>query len=133
MICYPRVPLNHPLVGLVFTPNMFVVLKCMDGLHSILNFKQFNCYKHVHTFKMPTISQVQLLIQQGDYAFSLDLKDTYLHILIVRHYHHFMVCLTTQTVSMEGFVLGFKHHSRSPYCSFAVTRVCILLYTCIIY
>ena len=34
---------------------------------------------HVHTtFKMPTIRQVQQHIQQGDCAFSIDLKDAYL-------------------------------------------------------
>ena len=38
---------------------------------------------------MPTIRHVQQLIQHGDYAFSIDLKDAYLHIPIVKHHHHF--------------------------------------------
>ena len=38
----------------------------------------------MHTFKMSAIKQVCQLIQQGDYAFSIDLKDTYLHISIVK-------------------------------------------------
>ena len=38
---------------------------------------------------MPTIREVWHLIQQGDYAFSIDLKVAYLQIPIVKHYHHF--------------------------------------------
>ena len=39
---------------------------------------------------MPTIRHVLLLIQHGDYAFSIDLQDAYLHIPIVNHHHHFL-------------------------------------------
>ena len=61
-------------------------------------------------FKMPTIRQVWLLLQQGDYAFSIDVKDSYLHIPIVKyHCHFFFVCLATQTISVEGFVIWAGH------------------------
>ena len=36
----------------------------------------------VPTFKMPTISHIWQLIQQDDYAFFIDHKDAYLHIII---------------------------------------------------
>ena len=36
---------------------------------------------------MPTIIQVQQIIQQGDYAYSIDLHDACLHIPIVQHHH----------------------------------------------
>ena len=55
---YLRVPLYHPLVWLVFTPNIFVVPKCMGGLHPFFNLKQFNCYIHIPTFKRPTYYQM---------------------------------------------------------------------------
>ena len=43
---------------------------------------------HTHTtFKIPTIRQEWLLIEQGDYAFSLDLEYAYLHIPIVKYHH----------------------------------------------
>ena len=35
-------------------------------------------YVHTYSFKMPTITQVWQLTQQCDYAFAIDLKDTYL-------------------------------------------------------
>ena len=44
---------------------------------------------------MPTLEHVQQLIQQGDYAFSIDLQDAYLHIPIVKHHRcflHFVWC-----------------------------------------
>ena len=39
---------------------------------------------------MPTLKHVWQFIQHGDYAFSIDLRDAYLHILIVKHHHHFL-------------------------------------------
>ena len=68
---------------------MFVVPKCTGGLWTILNLKQFNCDLHIPYFKMPTIRHVWQLIQHGDYAFSIDLQDAYLHIPIVKHHCHF--------------------------------------------
>ena len=70
--------------------GMFVVPKHTAGLQPILNLKHFNHYMHVPSFKMPTIRHDQQLIQHGDYAFSIDLQDTYLHIPIVKHHHHFL-------------------------------------------
>ena len=55
---------------------------------------------------MPTIKQVQQLIEQGDYAFSIHRKDAYLHILNVKHYHHFFaICLAEYALSVGSFVL----------------------------
>ena len=50
------------------------------------------------------------LIQPGDYAFSIDLKNAYLHIPIVKHHHHFfMICLTQYSISVEGFTFWVGH------------------------
>ena len=58
-----------------------VIPKHLGGLHPILSVKWFNCYMHITSFRMPTIKQVQQLIQQGDYASSIGLKDAYLFLL----------------------------------------------------
>ena len=42
---------------------------------------------HIPSFKMPTIRHVQQLIQCGDYAFSIDPQDAYLHIPIFKCHH----------------------------------------------
>ena len=76
--------------GAGFYSSMFVVPKHAGGLYPILNLKHFNHYMHIPSFKMPTLKHVWQLIQQGDYAFSIDLQDAYLHIPIVMHHCHFL-------------------------------------------
>ena len=75
--------------GAGFYSSMFVVPKHTGGLWPILNLKHLNHYMHVPSFKIPTIRHIWQLIQCGDYAFSIDLLDAYLHIPIVKH-HHFL-------------------------------------------
>ena len=76
--------------GAGFYSIMFVVPKYKGGLQPILNLKHFNCSMHIPSFKMPTLKHVRQLIQLGDYAFSIDLQDAYLHIPIVKHHHQFL-------------------------------------------
>ena len=58
-----------------FYSSVFVVPKHTGGFWPILNFKQFNCYLHIPSFKMSTIRHVQQLIQYGDNVFYIDLQD----------------------------------------------------------
>ena len=44
---------------------------------------------HIPSFRMPTIKQLWQLIQKVDYAFSIDLKNAYLHIPIFKCHCHF--------------------------------------------
>ena len=76
--------------GAGFYSSVFVVPKHAGGLQPILNLKHFNHYMHVPSFKMPTIRHVWQLIQHGNYAFSIDLQDTYLCIPIVKYHCHFL-------------------------------------------
>ena len=76
--------------GAGFYSSMSVVPKCTGGLHPILNLKHFNHFMHIPSFKMPTLKNVWQLIQQGDFAFSTDLQDAYLHVPIAKHHHHFL-------------------------------------------
>ena len=76
--------------GASFYSSVFVVPKCTGGLHPILNLKHFNHFMHIPSFKMPTLKTVWQLIQQGDYAFSIDLQNAYLHVPIVKHHRQFL-------------------------------------------
>ena len=90
--------------GAGFYSSVFVVHKHAGSLWPILNLKQFNCYFHIPSFKMPTIRNVWQLIHHGDYAFSIDLQDAYLHTPIVKHHHHFLQFVFTQYAkTVEGF------------------------------
>ena len=86
---YPRMLLNHLLVVLVFYFNTFVVPTCMGGLHPIPNFQWFNCFIHIPPF----IKCLWQIIQQSDCAFSIDLKDAYYHISVVKCHHNFVLYL----------------------------------------
>ena len=80
--------------GAGFYSSMFVVPTYTGGLCPILNLKHFNHYMHIPSFKMSTLKNVWQLIQQGDFAFSIDLLDAYLHVPIVKHHCcFFMLCL----------------------------------------
>ena len=76
--------------GAHFYSSVFVVPRHTGGLCPILNLKHFNCFMHIPSFKMPTLKTIWQLIQQGYYAFSIDLQDAYLHVPIVKHYCRFL-------------------------------------------
>ena len=93
-----------------------------------------NHYMHIPSFKMPTRRHIWQLIQCGDYAFSIDLQDAYLHIPIVKHHCHFLhlfgtMCLISRRFCLLGWPqpLGFLQPSPNLFCSFAITSVSILL------
>ena len=92
--------------GTGFYSNMFVAPKHTGGLWLILNLKHFNCFMHIPSFKMPTLKHVWQLIQHGDYAFSINLQDAYLHVPIVKHHLHFL-CFVWHNVPYQSKVLPF--------------------------
>ena len=61
---------------------------------------------HIPSFKIPTLKNVWQLIQQGDFAFSIDLQDAYLHVPIVKH-HHCFLCFVWHNVPYQWKVLPF--------------------------
>ena len=82
---------------------------------------------------MPTIRHVWLLIQHGDYAFSIDLQVAYLHIPIVKHHHHFLQFIW-HNIPYQWKVLPFGlatapmvSQPSLNLCSIAIARVSILL------
>ena len=92
--------------GAGFYSSMFVVPKHTGGLRLILNLKCFKCFMHIPSFKMPTLKNIWQLIQQGDFAFSIDLQDAYLHVPIVKH-HRCFLCFVSCNVPNQWKVLPF--------------------------
>ena len=70
--------------GTGFYSNVFMISGCRGALCPVLNLKQFN-----HYINIPTIRQGMLSYSAGYYAFSIDLKNAYLHIPLVWHHHLF--------------------------------------------
>ena len=92
--------------GASFYSSVFVVPKHTGGLCPILHLKCFNHFMHIPSFKMPTLKTVWQLIQQGDYAFSIDLQDAYLHVPIVKH-HRWFLRFVWRNVPYQWRVLPF--------------------------
>ena len=64
--------------------RIFLVPKKNGKLRLIIDFSALNHFVYTGTFKMETQRKVRKAIRLNDWAFSLDLTDAYLHILI----HH---------------------------------------------
>ena len=77
---------------------------------------------------MPTIRYVWQLIQHGDYAFSIDLQDAYLHIPIVKHHYHFLQ-FVWHNVPYQWKVLPFGL-ATAPQVFTALTKPILFLCHC---
>ena len=120
--------------GAGFNSSVLGVPKHTGGLWPIVNLKWFNCYLHIPSFKIPTIRHIHWLIQHGDYAFSIDLWDVYLHFPIVKHHHHFYdlfgnICHISGSFYLMGWpqAQGFSQPPLNLFSSFAIARVSVLL------
>ena len=91
--------------GASFYSSVFVVPKHTGGLHPIFNLKCFNCFMHIPSFKMPILKTVWQLIQQGDYAFSIDLQDAYLHVPLLSIIASFYILFGVMCLISGGFCL----------------------------
>ena len=59
---------------------------------------------HTPTFKMPIVRQVWQLIQHGDYAFSINLRDTYLPIPNFEQHFDFLHFLRQHKLNQLKFL-----------------------------
>ena len=74
--CNNRVQPNTP----GFYSNMFLVRKASGGWRPVIDLKQLNAHLNTPNFRMFTISSVLSTVKSGDYAFKIDLEDTYFHV-----------------------------------------------------
>ena len=108
--------------------SVFVVPKHTGGLQPILNFKQFNHYLHIPSFKMPTDMSDSLfsMVIMLSPLISRMLIHIFLLLSIIIIFYNF---LKQYTISVDGFTFwaGFSQTSLNLSWSFAVTRVSTLL------
>ena len=119
--------------GAGFYSGVFVVATHTGGLHPILNLKGFNRYMNIPSFKMPTLKTVWQLIQQGHYAFSIIFRMLIYMFPLLSIITGFYILFGVMCLISGGFYLldlpqplGFSHPSLNLFCSFAITKVCIL-------
>ena len=74
-----------------FYSRLFVVPKKDGGFRPIINLKLLNKqYLDPPYFRMDTAKDVGLLLQEGDWAASIDLRDAYFHVPISRRFRRFL-------------------------------------------
>ena len=62
-----------------FLFNIFLIPKKTGDLRPVINLRSLNRYLKKQHFKMDSLNSVLNLVQQGDWAISLDLRDAYMH------------------------------------------------------
>ena len=65
-----------------FYSHVFVVPKASGGWRPVIDLKALNEYLEAPHFKMHTVASVLNTVCVGDWAFSVDLTDAYLHVPI---------------------------------------------------
>ena len=63
-----------------FYSHIFVVPKSSGGWRPVIDLKTLNKFVHCPHFKMHTVNSAFNVLNVGDWAFSVDLKDAYLHV-----------------------------------------------------
>ena len=86
----------------------------------IINLKPLNRYVRTPHFTMTTLKDVSQLIQQGDWAVCLDLRDAYFHVPVhTRHGRFLQFIWKGQTYRYTALPFGL---STSPFCFTKVTK-----------
>jgi hypothetical protein len=78
--CIEEVPQKEMNQG--FYRTLFLVPKKTGDLRLVINLKPINKYLRKQHFEMDSMKTALNLIRKGDFAISIDLKDTYMHIPI---------------------------------------------------
>ncbi len=73
-----------------FFSRYFLVPKRDGGLRPILDLRRFNFSLYKGKFKMLTIKTIMSQVQEGDWFVTIDLKDAYFHIQVIRRHRRFL-------------------------------------------
>jgi hypothetical protein len=101
-----EVPLSPPPP--CYISHFFLIPKKSGGMHPILNLKKLNA-AHLDTpyFRMETMEDVRHTLRLGDWAASIDLRDTYFHIPLHHSTRKYM-CFGWKGRLFRFWVLPFR-------------------------
>ena len=114
------VPANEKQDG--FYSTFFLVPKKTGDLRPVINLKPLNRYLKKQHFKMDSLHSVLNMVQKGDWAISLDLKDAYFHIPCHRDHKKFLrFCINKQCFQFKVLCFGPTSAPR------VFTKVCAVV------
>ena len=87
-----------PLPSPGFYSRLFVVWKTLGSWRPVINLSHLNRFVDVSPFQMETIQSVLLLVRQGDWMASIDLKEAYLQVPVHPASRHFLRFMFSDTV-----------------------------------
>ena len=73
-----------------FYSTFFLVPKKTGGMRPVINLKLLNVYLQKQHFKIDTLTKVINMVEKGDWGISIDLKDAYHHIMIIKGHQKFL-------------------------------------------
>ena len=96
-----------------FYSTFFLVTKKTGDYRAVINLRPLNQYLKTQHFKMDTMKTVLNLVKKGDWAFSVDLKDAYFHILIhPSHRKYLRFCIKGKAYQYRVLAFGPKTSPR---------------------
>ena len=101
------VPIHAKQTHIGFYSTLFLVKKKTGDLRPVINLKPLNKFLVKRHFKMDTLAKVLNLVQVGDWAISLDLKDAYFHVPIHPDHQKFLrFCILGQSFQFRAMCFG---------------------------
>jgi hypothetical protein len=101
-----RVPLRS-LREPAFYSLLFLVPKTSGGFRPVVDVSRLNDFIDCPHFKMETVDSIVRAMRPGDWSFSIDLSDAYLHVPLHPHFRRFLRVALSPTKVYAFHVLPF--------------------------
>ena len=102
-----------PLLSPGFYSNLFLVPKKLGHLKPVINLKPLNLFIKTEKFKMETIRSIRKALFPGDWVTSIDLKDTYFHILVHPEFRKYLrIVIGGKVFQFKALPLGLSPATR---------------------
>ena len=118
-----------PLTSPGFYSRLFVVWRTSGSWLPVIDLSHLNRFVDVSPFQMETIQSVLLLVHQGDWVTSIDLREAYLQVPVLPASRHFFAsCSGTLSTNSKRCALASPRLLRSSPGSWLLFLLCSILW-----